>query len=79
MAGDGVVALPVSSIAARRIFDAFDTSRVSGLGLIIVRGLIGVHGGKVEALAGDGGIGTTVRVTLPLVDPPGGEARGADA
>ena len=38
--------------------------RGTGLGLTIVRGMIGAHGGRVEALAGAGGVGTTIRVTL---------------
>ena len=63
----------------RRIFDVYDTSRVPGLGLIIVRGLVGAHGGKVEVLAPVGGVGTTIRVTLPLAEPIHGEARGAGA
>lgn len=42
----------------------------SGLGLTIVRGMIGAHGGTVEALAGDGGVGTRIRMILPLVEPP---------
>jgi len=60
----------------RRIFDMFysaargDRGRGTGLGLTIVRGLIGAHGGKVEALAGPGGVGTTIHVTLPLSEPP---------
>jgi two-component system sensor histidine kinase KdpD len=62
-----------------RIFDAFDTSHVTGLGLVIVRGLIGSHGGKVEALAGAGGVGTIVRVTLPLSEPPGVADRAANS
>jgi two-component system, OmpR family, sensor histidine kinase KdpD len=61
----------------RRIFDMFysvqrgDRSpRGSGLGLTIVRGMIGAHQGRVEALPGPGGAGTTIRVTLPLPEPP---------
>jgi two-component system sensor histidine kinase KdpD len=42
----------------------------TGLGLTIVRGMIGAHQGRVEALAGPGGVGTTIRVTLPLPEPP---------
>lgn len=63
-----------------RIFDLFyTTSRGdgarggaggSGLGLTIVRGMLRAHGGDVEADAGDGGIGTTMRLTLPLTEPP---------
>ncbi|SFR93328.1 two-component system, OmpR family, sensor histidine kinase KdpD [Dyella sp. OK004] len=41
----------------------------TGLGLAICRGMIGAHGGSVEALPGDG-IGTTIRITLPLPPPP---------
>ncbi len=61
----------------RRIFDMFYSvergdrgSRGTGLGLTIVRGMIGAHGGLVEALPGDGGAGTTIRIRLPLVEPP---------
>ncbi len=61
----------------RRIFDMFYSAergdsgrRGTGLGLTIVRGMVGAHGGRVEALAGAGGIGTTIRVTLPLPEPP---------
>ena len=41
----------------------------TGLGLAICRGMIGAHGGSVEALPGDG-IGTTIRISLPLPSPP---------
>jgi len=41
----------------------------TGLGLAICRGMIGAHGGSVEALPGDG-IGTTIRISLPLPPPP---------
>jgi two-component system sensor histidine kinase KdpD len=57
----------------KRIFDMFYSVRRgdraaagTGLGLTIVRGMIGAHAGRVEALAGPGGKGTTIRVTLPL-------------
>ncbi|QNP39496.1 DUF4118 domain-containing protein [Lysobacter terrestris] len=63
----------------RRIFDMFytvsrgDRDRESrggtGLGLAICRGMIGAHGGEVEALANADGIGTTLRITLPLLEP----------
>jgi two-component system sensor histidine kinase KdpD len=63
----------------RKVFDLFyraargdRTPRGSGLGLTIVRGLIGAHQGRVEALAGDDGVGTTIRITLPLPEPPRG-------
>ena len=42
----------------------------SGLGLTIVRGMIGAHGGAVEALPGEGGVGTTIRISLPIIEPP---------
>jgi two-component system, OmpR family, sensor histidine kinase KdpD len=55
-----------------RIFDMFySVSRGdrapqgTGMGLAICRGMIGAHGGSVEALPGDG-IGTTIRISLPL-------------
>jgi two-component system, OmpR family, sensor histidine kinase KdpD len=41
----------------------------TGLGLAICRGMIGAHGGSVEALPRDGG-GTTIRITLPLPAAP---------
>jgi len=59
-----------------RIFDMFysvsrgDRSpQGTGLGLAICRGMIGAHGGSVEALPRAGG-GTTIRVSLPLPAPP---------
>lgn len=60
-----------------RVFDMFYSaargdraSASTGLGLAICRGMIGAHGGSVEALAGQDGVGTTVRITLPLREPP---------
>lgn len=59
-----------------RIFDMFySVSRgdrapqSTGLGLAICRGMIGAHGGSVEALPGDG-VGTIIRISLPLPAPP---------
>jgi two-component system sensor histidine kinase KdpD len=59
-----------------RIFDMFYSvsrgdraNQGTGLGLAICRGMIGAHGGSVEALPRDGG-GTTIRITLPLPPPP---------
>ncbi|MDF3983465.1 sensor histidine kinase KdpD [Luteibacter sp. PPL201] len=59
-----------------RIFDMFysvsrgDSGKQgTGLGLAICRGMIGAHGGSVEALPNVGG-GTTIRVSLPLPPPP---------
>ena len=60
----------------KRIFDMFysvargdRTAQGTGLGLAICRGMIGAHGGSVEALPGQGG-GTTIRISLPLPAPP---------
>ncbi len=66
----------------RRIFDMFysvergDRGREgTGLGLTITRGMIGAHGGEVEALPGLDGRGTTIRITLPLIEPPRSEGQ----
>lgn len=60
-----------------RIFDMFysvergDRGRQgTGLGLTICQGMVGAHGGSVEALPGRDGRGTTIRITLPLIQPP---------
>jgi two-component system sensor histidine kinase KdpD len=42
----------------------------TGLGLAICRGMIGAHGGEVEALPGADGRGTTLRITIPYHAPP---------
>ena len=59
-----------------RIFDMFysvergDRGRNgTGLGLTISQGMVGAHGGSVEALPGNDGRGTTIRMTLPLIEP----------
>ncbi|MCS2609245.1 sensor histidine kinase [Halomonas dongshanensis] len=56
-----------------RVFDMFysggdgdRSAHGSGLGLAICRGMIGAHGGTIEALPGEQGRGTRIRVTLPL-------------
>ena len=56
-----------------RIFDMFYSvgrgdrgAQGTGLGLAICQGMIGAHGGRVEALAGPHGTGTTIRITLPM-------------
>lgn len=61
----------------KRIFDMFysvergDRGRGgTGLGLTICRGMIGAHGGSVDALPGPDGRGTTIRITLPRMEPP---------
>jgi two-component system sensor histidine kinase KdpD len=38
----------------------------TGLGLAIVRGFVEAHGGRVRALAGPGGKGTTIEMDLPV-------------
>jgi two-component system sensor histidine kinase KdpD len=59
-----------------RIFDMFySVSRGdrapqgTGLGLAICRGMIGAHGGSVEALP-SAGVGTIIRISLPLPPAP---------
>ena len=59
-----------------RIFDLFFTvergdrnRHGTGLGLAITQGLIGAHGGSVEALPGHNGRGTTLRIMLPRMRP----------
>ncbi|WP_313317387.1 sensor histidine kinase KdpD [Stenotrophomonas sp.] len=59
-----------------RIFDMFysvergDRGRHgTGLGLTICQGMIGAHGGRVEALAGPDGRGTLIRMSLPMLQP----------
>ncbi len=59
-----------------RIFDMFysvergDRGRHgTGLGLTITQGMIGAHGGRVQALPGRDGRGTLIRITLPLLQP----------
>lgn len=61
----------------RHVFDMFysvergDRGRQgTGLGLAICRGMIGAHGGEVEALPGPDGRGTHLRITLPFNTPP---------
>ena len=60
----------------QRIFDLFysvergDRGRSgTGLGLAITRGMIGAHGGSVEAMPGHDGRGTTIRILLPRNSP----------
>ena len=61
----------------KRIFDMFfsvergDRGRQgTGLGLAITQGMIGAHGGSVEALPGHDGHGTIIRIILPRLQPP---------
>jgi two-component system sensor histidine kinase KdpD len=61
-----------------KIFNMFYTVRQgdrgqgqgTGLGLAICRGMIGAHGGSVTAHTGQGGVGTCMRIGLPLTQPP---------
>lgn len=47
----------------------------TGLGLAICRGMVGAHGGEVQALPGDAGRGTRMRIEFPTIAPPdGGDA-----
>lgn len=41
----------------------------TGLGLTICQGMIGAHGGSLQALPGRDGRGTLIRITLPLLKP----------
>lgn len=60
-----------------RIFDMFYSvergdrgHQGTGLGLAICQGLIGAHGGWVNAQSGPDGLGTTISMELPLFVPP---------
>ena len=57
----------------QRIFDIFyslergDRGRQgTGMGLTICQGMVGAHGGTVEAFAGPDNVGTIVRISLPI-------------
>jgi two-component system sensor histidine kinase KdpD len=59
------------------VFDVFYRVRAgdkqaagTGLGLSICRGMIEAHGGRIEALPGPGGRGTTIAVWLPVHPVP---------
>lgn len=67
----------ISEEARSRVFDMFysveqgDRSPPgTGLGLTIVQGVVAAHGGWIEALPGDEGIGTCMRIRLPLHAAP---------
>ena len=70
----------------KRVFDMFFTGskgdrskQGSGLGLAICSGMIGAHGGRIEALEGPGGRGATIAIALPIIEmPPSTGAEGAD-
>ncbi len=65
----------IAEVDRERVFDLFYTAapgdrrpKGSGLGLAICRGLVGAHGGEVSAAPGPDGIGTEMRILLPLPD-----------
>lgn len=67
----------IPSEQRERVFNMFftggegDGSKYgSGLGLAICSGMIGAHGGRIEALPGPTGRGTTIRITLPFPETP---------
>ncbi|HSO81319.1 sensor histidine kinase KdpD [Thiocapsa sp.] len=70
----------------KRVFDMFFTGskgdrskQGSGLGLAICSGMIGAHGGRIEALDGPGGRGATIAIELPVIEmPPSAAAEGVD-
>ncbi|CRI64014.1 Osmosensitive K channel His kinase sensor [Thiocapsa sp. KS1] len=70
----------------KRVFDMFFTGskgdrskQGSGLGLAICSGMIGAHGGRIEALEGPGGRGATIAIALPIIEMPrNAGAEGAD-
>jgi two-component system sensor histidine kinase KdpD len=67
----------IPDTARESVFDMFYRVRAgdqqtagTGLGLSICRGLIAAHGGRIEALPGPGGRGTTIVFRLPLRPVP---------
>ena len=63
----------ISAEARSRVFDMFysveqgDRSPPgTGLGLTICQGVVAAHGGSIEALHGDDGVGTCMRIHLPF-------------
>jgi len=61
-----------------QVFDMFFTGgegdrgkHGSGLGLAICRGMIGAHGGSIDAEANSGDTGTRIVIRLPLIDSEG--------
>jgi signal transduction histidine kinase len=67
----------ITSDMLPRLFDIFAQADRSlersrgglGLGLTLVKGLIGLHGGTVTATSGGAGTGSTFTVRLPLMPP----------
>lgn len=81
---DGEILLTVSDQGSgippgqrEKVFDMFFTGEESdqnkygsGLGLAICKGMVGAHGGRIEALPGVNERGTTIAIHLPLIEPP---------
>jgi PAS domain S-box-containing protein len=63
----------VSAAAMEQMFDPFFTTKPNGLGmgLAISRSILAAHRGRIWVKhRADGGPGTTIRFTLPLLPPP---------
>ncbi|MGP5325732.1 ATP-binding protein [Vreelandella titanicae] len=72
----------ISSELREQVFDMFysggdgdRSAHGSGLGLAICRGMIGAHGGTINADTGESGRGTAIIITLPLL---GADIRSVD-
>lgn len=78
---DDGVGIPAHQLA--RVFDMFTQVDQSlertrgglGIGLSLVRGLVEMHGGTVEARSEGRGLGSELAVRLPVAAPPAGEPR----
>ena len=81
--GDGVVNLSVrdegTSLEPRRLARMFDrysgqgqAPDGAGLGLVICRGLVEAHGGRIQATKPDEGQGTQIEFSLPVSEPAHG-------
>jgi two-component system sensor histidine kinase KdpD len=64
-----------------KVFDMFYSAqrgdrdrRGIGLGLAICKSIVDAHGGSIEALPGPDGIGTSMRITLPINPDPIGDS-----
>lgn len=69
--------LGIAPEARNAVFDIFYRARAqdsqiagTGLGLSICRGIIEAHGGRIAAKDGPNGKGTTIEITLPLLEAP---------
>jgi signal transduction histidine kinase/CheY-like chemotaxis protein len=79
--------LGISSDMLNRIFEVFTQVRHTldrsegglGIGLTVVRRLVEMHGGRVEAHSDGVGHGSEFVVCLPLIDPPPEAQQRADA